>query len=120
MPAQRYASAVRNATLNGDAIGRSSHRGVKAWLNVTAVPGTDTVTLSVEENIGTPASPNWRQLGACAARVGAGVDVLTVHPEIAAVANVAINAYPLEQVRLKVTHSAGSNFTYDCGLETLP
>lgn len=120
MPAQRYASAVRNATFNGDAIGRSTHRGVKAWLNATAVPGTDTVTLSLEENIGTPASPTWRQLGACAARSGTGVDVLTVHPAIAAVANVAINACPLDQIRLRVTHSAGTNFTYDCGLETLP
>lgn len=120
MPTQRYASAVRNATFNGDVVNRLNHRGVKATLDVTAAPGVDTVTLVIEEDISPTSTPNWRQLGACAARAAAGQDSLTVYPDITPVANVAIAGYPHDRIRARVLHSAGTNFTYSLIVETLP
>jgi hypothetical protein len=120
MPVQRYPSAARIATFAGDAVNRLNHKGVKATLDVTAVPGVDTVSLVLEEDISPTSTPSWRQLGACAARVAIGQDSLTVYPDIAAVANVAISAYPHDRIRARVLHSAGTSFTYGLIVETLP
>ena len=122
---QQYGSAVRSATFAGDEIALFDDLGVKASLDVTAVPGTDTVQLVLEENVGTDIAgvrtDRWVQIpgAACSARVAAGTDVLTVYPGIAAIANQAVNYAPASRVRLRVVHSAASAFTYGLRLETL-
>lgn len=122
---QQYPSAVRNATFVGDEINLFEDLGVKAVLDVTTVPGTDTVQLVIEENVGSEVGgvrvDRWVQIpgAATAARSAVGTDVLTVYPGIAAIANQAVNYAPASRVRARVVHSGPGNFGYYVRLETL-
>lgn len=111
MSHQNFASAVRNATLVGaDNKKVPGANGVKAVLNVTAVPGVDTVQLVIEQK--DPVSGVYTQILAAAARAGAGADTLTVYPGIAVAANVSANDVLPDDYRIRIVHSAGTNFTY--------
>ena len=115
MSNQSYASSVRNATLIGaDNPKVVGARGVKAVLNVTAVPGVDTVQLIIEGR--DPVSGAYYTVIAAAARVASGIDVLTVYPGITVAANVAVSDALPDVYRGRVVHSAGSNFTYSLSL----
>lgn len=115
MSIQSYASAVRAATLVGDDNKKvPGNRGVKVVLDVTAVPGVDTVQLVIENK--DPTSGKYVQVLAAAARAGAGTDTLTVYPGGAVTANVSANDVIAEVYRVRVIHSAGSNFTYSVGV----
>ena len=122
---QQYPSAVRNATFAGDEVQLFEDLGVKVALDVTAVPGVDTVQLVVEENVGSEVNgvrvDRWVQIpgAATAARSAVGTDVLTVYPGIAAIANQAVNYAPASRARARVVHSGSGNFTYYVRLETL-
>lgn len=120
---QFYPSAVRAATFTGDAIRRDRDAGIKAVLDVTAVPGVDTVQLVLQENIGPPGQPaaaNWVDLASATASAATGRQALTVHPCVTAVANRAISDSPLNEVRARVVHSAGTTFTYSLYVESVP
>jgi hypothetical protein len=115
MSTQRYASAVRNATLTGDDnIKVPGNRGVKVVLDATAVPGVDTVQLVVENKDVT--SGKYVQVLAAVARAGAGTDTLTVYPGGVVTANVSANDEIADTYRIRVVHSAGTNFTYSVGV----
>ena len=111
MSAQRYPSAVRNATFTGDDNPGPRPVGVNLTvvLNVTAVPGTDTVTPSIEGK-----DPNgvYYPVLTGTAMAATGTQVLYVGDGLPATANVSANAPIPPTYRVKVTHSAGSNFTY--------
>jgi len=116
----------QTATFASEPFRRLGDLGVKAVLNVTAVPGIDTVQLVVEENIGPPsavtggaATPVWRQIAAAVASAAAGVQALTIHPDITPVANVAISDAPLDGIRVRVLHSGAGAFTYTLAVDTL-
>lgn len=105
------ASAVRNATLVGSDINKNPGiAGVKAFLDVTVVPGVDTVQLVCEAK--DRASGKYVQLLACAARATTGTDMLTIYPGITAAANVSASDVLPDTYRFRVVHSAGTNFTY--------
>lgn len=111
MSNQKFASAVRAATFVGDDnVKTPGSLGIIAVLDVTAVPGVDTVQLVIERKFAL--SGKYVQVLAAAARAGAGTDVLTVYPGAAAVANVTANDAMSDQYRVRVVHSAASNFTY--------
>jgi hypothetical protein len=115
MSYQTYPSAVRAATLVGDDnIKVPGNEGVKAVLNVTAVPGVATVQLVIEGK--DKASGAYYTILQAAARVGAGVDVLTVYPGVAVTANVSASDVLPDVYRARVIHSAGTNFTYSLSL----
>jgi hypothetical protein len=119
MSNQSYASAARTATFTGDDNRKvPGSRGVKAVLDVTAVPGVDTVQLVIENK--DPASGKYVQVLAAAARVATGTDTLTVYPGGAVTANVSANDALADIYRARVIHSAGTSFTYSLSLTELP
>jgi hypothetical protein len=115
MSKQSFASAVRSATFVGDDnVKNPGSRGVKVTLDVTSVPTVDTVQLVIEHK--DVVSGKYVQVGAAAARVAVGTDVLTVYPGIAVTANVAISDVLGDIYRVRVVHSAATNFTYSIGV----
>jgi hypothetical protein len=125
---QFYSLTGRTSTFDGDAFRRLGDSGVKAVLDVTAVPTVDTVQLVIEENIGPPqalagsatAVPVWRQIAAATASAATGRQVLTVHPAVTPVANVAISDAPLDGIRVRVLHSGVGAFNYTLAVDTIP
>ena len=118
MSNQAYASAVRAATFAGDDNKKvPGNHGCIAILNVSAVPGVDTVQLVIEGK--DPVSGAYYTVLSAAARVATGTDVLQVQPGGAVTANVSANASLPDIYRVKVTHSAGSNFTYSLSVTEL-
>jgi hypothetical protein len=118
MSNQRFASAVRSANFIGDDnVKVPGNRGVKAVLDVTAVPGVDTVQLVIEGK--DPLSGKYYTVLQAAARVAVGTDVLTIAPGIAVTANVSAADELPDVYRARVVHSAGTNFTYSLSLAEL-
>jgi hypothetical protein len=118
MSNQNYASAVRNATLVGaDNKKVPGSSGVKAVLDVTAVPGVDTVQLVLEHK--DPVSGKYVQMLAGAAGAGIRTDTLTIYPGAAVAANVSASDVLPDDYRFRVVHSAGTNFTYSVRLTEL-
>lgn len=112
------ASAVKAATQTLADQTNRSHKGIQVTLDVTVVPGTDTVTLSIQRK--DPTSGKYSTILAAAARVATGTDVLTVYPSIPDEANLRQAQVLPDTFRLLVTHSAASNFTYSVGYVLLP
>jgi hypothetical protein len=117
MSHQRFPSAVRNATLVGPDSQNQGNRGVKVTLDVTIVPGGDTVQLVIENK--DPTSGKYVQVLAAAAGAGVRTDTLTVFPGAPVAANVSANDMISEVYRIRVVHSAGSNFTYSVNVSEL-
>lgn len=118
MSNQIYASAVRTATLVGDDNKKvAGSNGLFAILDVTAVPGIDTVTLIVEGK--DPASGKYFTLLSAAARVATGTDVLQIYPGVAVAANVSASSSIPDTYRARVVHSAATSFTYSVSLVEL-
>jgi hypothetical protein len=127
------ASAVRTATLNSadvasllnpqSAVGvaiapqpPASCQEVIAYLNVTAVPGVDTVLLKMQEL--EPTSQTWVDVAGAAtlAQVATGLIRLEMGLDItnvaASVTVVRLNANLPPNFRFVVVHSGAGNFTY--------
>ena len=118
MSNQIFPSAVRAATLTGDDNRKvPGNKGVKAVLDVTAVPGVDTVQLVIENK--DPASGKYVQVLAAAARAATGTDTLTIYPGETVAANVSANDIIADVYRVRVVHSAGTNFTYSVSVTEL-
>ena len=116
MSTQRQPSAVQSATLAlADNSKSSGAIGVKVVLDVTAVPGIDTVQLTIE-NLD-PVSGKYLTVLSAAARVATGTDVLTVFPGAPATANISANDFITNKFRVRVIHSAASAFTYSVYVE---
>lgn len=87
-----------------------------AYLNITVVPGADTVLLKLQEQ--EPITGTWFDVpgGATLAQVATGLVTMRVGPGITNVA-ASVTALVLNTIlpafwRLQVVHSAASNFTY--------
>jgi hypothetical protein len=126
-------SAVRNATqilagrtlidpnygigLSGNGI-NPEVSGIIAYLNVTVVPGVDTVQLVLEEQ--DPASGVWSPVAATTATAVTGLVKLKVKQAITAIAATTTQVQVQDTLpaiwRVRVVHSAGSNFTYSLGI----
>lgn len=118
MSNQTYASAARTATFAGDDNKKvPGNRGVKAVLDVTVVPGIDTVTLIIEGK--DQASGKYFTILSAAARVATGTDVLTIYPGIAVAVNVSASDTLPDIYRARVAHSAATSFTYSLSLTEL-
>lgn len=118
MSNQIFTSAARSATFVGDDNKKvSGNHGVKAVLDVTAVPGVDTVQLVIEGK--DPASGKYYTILSAAARVAAGTDVLTIFPGNAVTANVSASDTLPDVYRARVIHSAATSFTYSLSLTEL-
>lgn len=92
--------------------------GIIAYLNVTAVPGTDTVQLVLEEI--DPVSGVASIIAATTATAATGLVRLKLKQAIAAIAPSTTQVQVQDTLpydwRLKVVHSAGTTFTYTLGV----
>ena len=111
------ASAARTATTySPDQTNYNDGKGVLVWLNVTAVPGTDTVKLQILAK--DPVSGAYSVLLDGGTTATAVMKTGLVYPGVAAAAadiNNVAGFLITRTWRAKVVHSAGSSFTYSVG-----
>lgn len=103
-------SAVRAATTTTNGLVNYHSRGVHLVIDVTAVPGVDTITPKLQAY--DQSSGKWYDLLVGSAISTIGTTVLKLYPSITAVANAAANDFLPLNWRVVITHSAASNFTY--------
>lgn len=111
------ASAARTATVTGGTKSNLNGTCLTAHLNITAVPGVDTVLLQLQEQ--DPISGVWVTLAATLAQVATGLVILKVGVGISAIAAAAnivvVNQKLPYSWRLNVVHSAATSFIYSLG-----
>ena len=110
-------SGARTSTYTSNDQYRTTYRGVHVILNVTAVPGVETLTMKLQglDNV----SGSYYDLLVGNASATTGMTVLKIMPGAAAAAN-SIAADSLPDVwRVIVTHSAAGSFTYSVSANTL-
>lgn len=105
--------AVRAATNNSAEQTNLTYRGVHVVVDVTAVPGIDTVTPKIQGH--DAVSGKYYDLLVGAPIVATGTVVLKLYPGITAAANLAVSDVLPPVWRVVMTHSAASNFTYSVG-----
>jgi hypothetical protein len=88
-------------------------RGVWVVLNITVVPGADTVTLKIEAR--DTVSGLYVTLLTGAAQVGTGTTEYSLYPGVTETANVDVSRPLPRNWRITVTHSAATSFTYSVG-----
>lgn len=109
------ASAVRAATNNSADQKNRDAKGLHVIIDMTAVPGVDTVTFTIQGK--DPLSGKYYTLLASAAIAAVSTVVLKVYPSLTAAANlVASDVLPTDW-RVLATHSAATNFTYSVGAQ---
>jgi hypothetical protein len=106
-------SAARTATVTGADISNDNYACLTVILDITAVPGVDTVTVAIQGK--DPASGKYYALLTGAAVSATGTTTYSVCPGITAAANVSASAMVPRTWRVNVTHSAGTSFTYSLG-----
>jgi hypothetical protein len=108
-------SSARSATNNSADLTNYNAKGVVIYFNVSVVPGTDTVTLSVEGK--DPVTGNYGVLftaTAIATTIQPARYVL--YPGASGAGPTGVLAIPIPRTwRIKITHSAGTSFTYAVG-----
>ena len=126
-------SAVRNATQviigrdlidpeNGDprfSTGINPEAsGIIVYVNVTAVPGAETVTLALDEQ--DPVSGTWAQIVATNTNNGTGLMRLKMKPAIQTISAGALQVQVQDTLpaiwRVRVIHSSTGNWTYSMGI----
>lgn len=113
MEGTALASAARTSTTNASDIVNYNGRGVAIWFDITAVPGAQTVTLTVE--VKDPVSGKYSQVFAGAAESGIATRFYEVYPGITETSNVDVSVALPRTFRVVVTHSGGGSFTYSVG-----
>jgi hypothetical protein len=92
--------------------------GIIAYLNITAVPGVDSVSLVLEEQ--DPASGVWTQVAATLPILVTGMVRLKLKQAIAAITASATQVQVQDTLppiwRLRVVHSGAGSFTYSLGI----
>lgn len=106
-------SAVRAATVTGQDINNDIYSCVTVILDITAVPGGDTVTLAIQGK--DQLSGKYYTILTGAAEAGAATRTYSICPGITVAANVSASQILPAIWRVNVTHSAGTNFTYSVG-----
>jgi hypothetical protein len=109
-------SAVRTATSTTDVVKGHNYCGVQAYLVVTAVPGVETLTFSVQ---GKDVAGTYTTLLTGTASAATGTVPLTVFRGATVTANVSANNCLPDTWALRVTHSASGNFTYSVIYNTI-
>ena len=107
------ASAVRATTTNSSVFGNPGARGVHLAIDVTVVPGVDTVTPKIEGYDETSGKYYDILIGVPIAATG--LTIIKVYPGTVASPNVQANDVLPAAWRVTMTHSAATNFTYSVG-----
>lgn len=117
-PVRLFESAVRAAsTASPDNVVNRFYRGVDVIIDMTVVPGVDTVTFFIEGQ--DPVSGKWYLILASAALVAVATTVLRVYPGLTPAANAVASAALPRAWRVRTVHSAGTNFTYSVGAQLI-
>lgn len=119
MANQQFPSLARTASFNGADNRKAGQniRGVKVVLDITAVPGVDTVLLTIQAK--DPVSGKYVTLLAGVAEAGVATRVYTVYPGLVAAANAVASDVVPDDYRVTMTHSAVTSFTYSIGVVEL-
>lgn len=106
-------SAVRAVTTQTEDFVNNQHESAHVVIDVTVVPGVDTVTVTLEGK--DPASGKYYTLLASTAILTVSTVVMRVGAGLVAVGNLVANDELPATWRVKVTHSGSGNFTYSVG-----
>jgi hypothetical protein len=108
-------SAARTATTTTSDINRTTEKAATFVLVVSAVPGVQTLTMSVQgkDNLG-----NYYTILAGTASAATGTVTLTVGLGVSAAANASIGIMLPDVYRVVVTHSGAGSFTYTLARNT--
>lgn len=107
------ASAARTATNAGQDMSNDQYKCLVVVLDLTVVPGGDTVTLTIQGK--DVLSGKYYTLLAGSAESGTGTKTYSVCPGITVTANVSAAQVLPQTWRVTMTHSAASSFTYSVG-----
>lgn len=107
------ASATRSADNTSKEFFNPDHVGLDLIIDVTAVPGTDTVTVTIQGQ--DPASGKWYDILASTALSAVDTTVLRVYPGLNETANESENSILPVVWRVSVAHSAATDFDYSIG-----
>lgn len=108
-------SAVRTANnQSADIINLQGAKGVRVFIDMTAVPTIETVTFTVEGK--DEVSGKYYPLLVSIAIVAVSTVVLTVYPALTDAANVTKSDVIPRTLRIDANHSAAGNFTYSVGV----
>jgi hypothetical protein len=110
-----FASAARTASANGNDINTSAYLGGIITIDMTVVPGVDTVTFTFQGK--DPLSGKYYTILASTAIVAVSTTVLRVYPGLPAAANLVANDILPVTSRIITTHSAGTSFTYSVSFQ---
>lgn len=108
-----FASATRSADVNSVPQLNQNHRGVHVIVDVTAVPGVDTVTFTIQGQ--DSVSGEWYDILASTAISATGTTVLRVYPGLTEAANEVESDFLPAIWRVSVDHSAATDFDYSVG-----
>lgn len=108
-----FPSAVRNTSTTSEDFINHNARGVSIFINITAVPGVDTITPRLEWK--DPASGVYINVATGTARAAAGLFILTSYPGTGGTGGQDFSRQLVRTWRLVMVHSAATNFTYSVG-----
>jgi hypothetical protein len=117
-----FASAARIATVNGSDVNNWRHRGIRLWLDITAVSGT-TPTLDVKLQGKDRISGVYVDIpsAAFAQKTANGSDDLLVYPGVAETANRSVSDVLPKTFRVVATIGGTTpSFTFSLSGELLP
>jgi hypothetical protein len=106
---------VRTASSDSGLLQNKYARGCVVAIDMTAVPGVDTVTFTLEGQDGV--SGKWYTIIASTAIVAVSTVLLRAYPGLTASANAVVSDVLPCAFRVRATHSAASNFTYTVGVQ---
>lgn len=115
-------SAVRAAATATDWFyNNGTFKGILAFLDITVVPGVQTIQLNIEtEDVLTGVLQTY---AVGTTRVGTGNTYFLLYPgavETIGIGNLEVQALPLPgKWRIRVTHSGAGNFTYSVSVQQL-
>ena len=112
-----FTSTARTASSNSADQTNTASRGVHVVIDMTTVPGTDTVTFTLQGK--DTLSGKYYDLLESLAIVATGTTVLKIYPGITASANASASDVLPKTYRVKTTHSAGSSFTYSVTVQVV-
>ena len=114
-----FTAAGAATTLGTDQVNAGA-RGVRVTVDLTKNSGTIDVVVTIQNK--DPASGKYIDMLSSVSLTASGTTTYTVHPDLAASANVIAKDFITEQWRVKVVSGAGSspNFTATVGACLLP
>jgi len=114
-----YASAARTATPTAVTVRTGRYRGIKLFINVSALAATPSVVPKIEM-VDSLSGAVSAALLTGAAITATGVTVLTVYPGVTVAANVSAADVLPDAIRVTMTHGDADSITYSVAAHLIP